>query len=150
MAQRRRPPATDAVDRAHVSLHPPRDVYGPGPIILGPTNDGTRRTMVRFNDQPGVHFLTHTEICALPIRPQWFAGSRTGLITSWATRDHAESYALESTTLLGRITIVSADVIGELVHHRERKRAGLSRTTPLDRTIVILTDPHGTPLRGQP
>lgn len=118
----------------------PADTYGPGPIILGPANDGTDRTMVRHVDQAGVDFLTHAEICALPIRPQWFAGSRSGLITSWATRAKAESYAIESTTLLGRITPISIADLGALVSH------GLDRDT----TIVILTDPHGTPLQGQP
>lgn len=109
--------------------------YGPGPIILGPANDGTNRTIIRYRDQPGVHYLTHTEICALPIRHQWFAGSRSGLITSWEPPDRAASYAHESSTILGQImpytiTQLAANGIGP------------------DDLIVILADPNGTPLRG--
>lgn len=120
----------------------PDDSYGPGPIII-PGTDTDGRVLVRHHNQPGVQTLTHTEICNIPIRPQWFAGTRNGLIASWPTLKQAQGYALESTTLLGRIQPITIEKLLRQLDRQGSNPIGLA-------TIVILTDPHGTPLRGQP
>lgn len=120
----------------------PDHLCGPGPIILGP--DGQGHIITRTLNTPGTQTHTRHQLEALPIHPQWLTGTPQGLLASWPNEQTARDYANAKHTRLARIiTLTARDAFAAL-----DQRGDFPTDTTRNDTIVILTDPNGTPLRG--
>jgi hypothetical protein len=110
--------------------------HGPGPIIHGHDITDPTRFIVQLPDG-SIGKLTATDIANIPIRHQWFTGTSNGLIASWPDRDHAEKVVEGRGVLLGQIKPVTINAV-------------LGREFAENDWLVMLTDQHGNPLRGEP
>lgn len=114
----------------------PSDIYGPGPVVHGPdvTHPG-ERWIVQYGATTAS--ATRPEIASIPLAHQWFTGTKTGLICSWANQRIAEHKSLGDGVLLGQVAPLDVATLRQVLEQM-----------PDDQVVVLLLDEHNRPLHG--